>query len=41
MPLIDWTEKMSVGVEEIDNQHKELVDIINHLHDSLKTNSFK
>ncbi len=40
MPLIDWSEKMSVGIEEIDVQHKKLVDIINHLHDLLKTNSY-
>ncbi len=39
MPLIDWTDKMSVGVNEIDIQHKKLVDILNRLHDSLKANT--
>ncbi len=41
MPLIDWTERMNIGIEEIDVQHKKLVDIINQLHDSLKSNTFK
>jgi len=40
MPLIEWNNKMSVGVEEIDVQHKKLVEIINDLHDALKNNSY-
>lgn len=29
--VIKWTEEYSVGVEEIDAQHKRLISIINHL----------
>lgn len=36
MPLIEWTQELSVGVEEIDGQHKKLVNLINLLHDSMK-----
>ncbi len=36
MPLIKWNESMSVNIEEIDSQHKELVEIINTLFDAMK-----
>ena len=33
---LQWTEDLSVGVEEIDNQHKELFDRINNLDSAMK-----
>ncbi|HEY3324528.1 MAG TPA: bacteriohemerythrin [Planctomycetota bacterium] len=35
MPIITWDESLSVGVAELDNQHKKLIDIINTLHDAM------
>jgi hemerythrin len=35
MSLISWSSQLSVGVEEIDNQHKKLVQLINGLHDHM------
>ena len=32
MTMIQWTEAMSVGVEELDNDHKHLIHLINALH---------
>lgn len=29
MPLMQWDETMSVGMDELDEQHKELIDLIN------------
>ena len=37
MPLINWTTGMSVNVAEMDNQHKALIDIINQLHEAMRT----
>lgn len=34
LPLIDWSDALSVGVPSIDEQHKKLVEILNRLHDS-------
>ncbi len=36
MAFVDWKPEYSVGHAEIDQQHRKLVDIINHLHDSMK-----
>lgn len=35
MSLITWTDEFSVGVFEIDNQHKGLVKLINKLYDAM------
>lgn len=35
MSLITWTDKLSVGVKEIDLQHQKLIAIINELHDAM------
>ncbi len=36
MALIVWTEKLSVGITEIDNQHKKWIGIINDLNEAMK-----
>jgi len=35
MALIVWSDELSVGIEEIDNQHQKLVQLINGLHNHL------
>jgi hemerythrin len=35
MPLIKWAPKLSVNIAEIDDQHKELIRLINDLHDAM------
>lgn len=32
MPLIEWKDHYSVGVEAVDHEHRELIDLINTLH---------
>ncbi|MEN3043824.1 MAG: bacteriohemerythrin [Candidatus Hydrothermales bacterium] len=36
MGFIKWDEKFSTGVEQIDDQHKKFVEIINELHNAMK-----
>ena len=36
MSLLAWSNMFSVGVTEIDNQHKKLVDMANRLNDAMK-----
>lgn len=36
MPLVAWSQKYSVNVREMDEQHKALIGMINDLHDALK-----
>ncbi|MCR4297280.1 MAG: bacteriohemerythrin [Gallionella sp.] len=35
MPRIDWNEKFSLSIREIDDQHKRWIGIMNELHDAL------
>lgn len=37
MPLFEWSPDLSVNIKEIDAQHKKLIDILNLLHDSMRT----
>ena len=36
MTLIEWSEIFSTGVEEMDNQHKRLIAMINKIHELLE-----
>jgi hemerythrin len=33
--LLTWSDELSVGIQEIDEQHKVLVDLLNDLHDAV------
>jgi hemerythrin len=33
--FIEWSDALSVGIEEIDSQHMVLVDLINEMHDAI------
>lgn len=37
MPLVEWNEKLSVGVSIIDDEHKKLVGMLNQLYDAMQT----
>lgn len=39
MPLIEWSNELSVGIDSIDEQHKKLVNMINALNDAMLTGS--
>ncbi len=36
MALLEWSDKLSVHVDEIDAQHKKLIDLINRLNEAWK-----
>lgn len=36
MTMMEWDERLSVGVASIDEQHKHLLDMINYLYDALQ-----
>jgi hemerythrin len=36
MPFIEWSEKYSVHIKEIDSQHQTIFGIINRLHDAMR-----
>ncbi len=35
-PLVQWSEELSTGIHEIDQQHRMLVDILNEFHDAIQ-----
>ncbi|WFS61333.1 bacteriohemerythrin [Pseudodesulfovibrio thermohalotolerans] len=36
MPLIQWDETMAVGMDELDDQHMELIDLINEVYEAIQ-----
>lgn len=36
MPFSEWSDEFSVGVEEIDREHKRLLAVLNNLHDAVQ-----
>ena len=36
MALIEWSDSFSVGVTDIDHEHKSLIELINQLYDNLE-----
>lgn len=37
MPLIRWSSRLSVGVTQFDNEHQKMVEMINDLHQAMRT----
>ncbi len=35
MPLIDWRDEYEIGVPAVDHEHRELIGLINRLHDDM------
>jgi hemerythrin len=33
--FIEWSESLSVGIEELDDQHKNLVEMVNRMHEAI------
>jgi hemerythrin len=36
MPLIEWRQEFNTGVAEVDQEHQELVELINQLHEQIQ-----
>lgn len=41
MAFMEWNDSLSVGVQQIDNEHKKLVVLVNDLNDSMKNGKSK
>ena len=37
MALMEWSEKLSVNIKEVDEQHKKWIKLLNDLHDAMKS----
>ena len=38
MPLMTWTQELSVGVKVLDDDHKKLVGMLNRLNEGMQAN---
>ena len=36
MPFVQWSPEFSIGIEEIDAEHKKLLEILNQFHDAVE-----
>ncbi|MCB1853155.1 MAG: hemerythrin family protein [Gammaproteobacteria bacterium] len=34
--FVEWSDKLSVGIEEIDDQHKQLANLVNRMHEAIQ-----
>ena len=41
MALLQWRSQYSVGIEAVDHEHRELIDLINRLHDAASAHKSK
>ena len=41
MALLMWKDEYSVGIDAVDHEHRELIDLINRLHDELSAKNAK
>lgn len=41
MPFISWSDKFSIGVQQIDSQHKRLFDLVNSVYEHAHSDSAK
>ena len=41
MAFIEWSEKLSIGIKVIDDQHKKLIEQINILHSAMREGKAK
>ncbi|HEY0849440.1 MAG TPA: hemerythrin family protein [Bradyrhizobium sp.] len=41
MGLLHWEKRYSVGIEAVDHEHRELVDLVNRLHEQAKAQGSK
>ncbi len=39
MPFVNWSSEFSVGIEEFDDEHKKLLQLINDLYDAVQAGS--
>ena len=39
MPLVHWSPNLGVGAEELDSDHKELIEILNRLHGEVESSA--
>jgi hemerythrin len=41
MPIVTWRDEYNVNVEEIDNQHRKILELVNSLHAAVETRANK